>query len=182
MVYAAAMKRWIRRGAIALGVLMLAWLVVILAIGSEATVENSVDIDRPPEVVFDYASDMRHELDWNPDVESMSKITDGPIGVGTKFQAKWKQSEPLVVECVRFDRPNRLTLENGGSIEAHVDISLTPNGTGTHFVSRFRARPHGAARLFFPLFITMMGKFEAANMQHLKKAVESQPIAPTPAR
>jgi hypothetical protein len=159
-----------------------AWLAVVLALGSEATVENSVDIDRAPEVVFDYASDMRHELEWNPDVESMSKITDGPIGVGTKFQAKWKQSEVVVVECLRFDRPKGLTLENGGSLEARIDVSLTPVGTGTHFVSRFRARPHGAMRLFFPIFITMMRKFEAANMAYLKKAVESHPLLPPGAR
>ncbi len=174
------MSRFIRIAAIGLGALVAAWLVMVVGFGDEATVENSVDIDRPPEVVFDYASDMRHELEWNPDVESMSKITDGPIGVGTKFQAKWKQSEPLVVECVRFERPNRLTLDNGGSIEARVDVTLTPRGNGTHFVSSFRARPHGAARLFFPIFVTMMRKFEAANMLHLKKAVEAQPLAQTP--
>jgi uncharacterized protein YndB with AHSA1/START domain len=171
-------RRWIRKVGIAFGVLVIAWLVAILAVGNEATVESSVDIDRPPEVVFDYAADMRHELEWNPDVESMAKITDGPIGVGTKFQAKWKQSEQVVVECVRFDRPNRLTLENGGSLETQVDVSLTPRSTGTHFVSRFRARPHGATRLFFPIFVTMMRKFEAANMLYLKKAVESQPMPP----
>ncbi len=168
-------RRWARRLMIALGALMLVWLVVILAVGSEATVENSVDIDRSPEVVFDYAADMRHELEWNPDVESITKITDGPIGLGTKFQAKWKQSEPLVVECVRYERPSHLVLDNGGSIEARVDVTIAPEGTGTHFVSRFRARPHGAARLFFPIFITMMKKFEAANMRYLKKAVESHP-------
>jgi hypothetical protein len=83
-----------------------------------------------------------------------------------------------VVECVRFDRPNRLTLDNGGSIEARIDASLTPQGTGTRVVSRFRARPHGAMRLFFPIFITMMRKFEAANARYLKKAVESQPVPP----
>jgi hypothetical protein len=163
---------------IAFGVLMAAWLVVILAVGSEANVENSVYFDRPPEVVFDYVADMRHELEWNPDVESMVKITDGPLGVGTKFQAKWKQSDQIVVECVGFDRPNRLTFDNGGSLEARVDGSFTPEGTGTRVVSRFRARPHGAMRLFFPIFITMMRKFEAANAVYLKKAVESRPVPP----
>jgi hypothetical protein len=167
---------------IALSVLISAWLVVVLAFGNEATVENGVDIERPPEEVFDYAADMRHELEWNPDVESMSKITDGPIGVGTKFRAKWKQSDTVVVECVRFDRPNRLTLQNGGSMEAQVDVSLTLRGTGTHFASRFRARPHGAMHLFFPLFVTMMRKFEAANILYLKKALESRPAPPPPAR
>lgn len=33
-----------------------------------------------------------------------------------------------------------------------------------------------------PIFVTMMRKFEAANMLYLKKAVESQPVPAAPAR
>ena len=53
-----------------------------------AVIENSVQIERSPEDVFDYLVDLRNELEWNPDVESMKKLTDGPISVGTKFLAK----------------------------------------------------------------------------------------------
>jgi hypothetical protein len=53
---------------------------------------------RPPraaaEDVFAFTSDMRNELKWNPDVQDMHKVTDGPVGLGTPFAAKWKQSEP----------------------------------------------------------------------------------------
>lgn len=42
-------------------------------------IQNTVDIDRSPEDVFDYVVDLRSELDWDPGVESMEKITDGPL-------------------------------------------------------------------------------------------------------
>ena len=159
------------------------YAVALLAgLEDEAAVENSVVIDRPPEEVFDYASDMRHELEWNPDVQSMAKVTDGPIGVGTRFAAKWKQSEPVVVECTRFDRPRSWTWVNGGSLSATIEVRVEPRGAGTLFASRFTARPHGFLKVIFPLFKIMMRSFEKANMGHLKRAIEARPPGPAPLR
>ena len=148
----------------------------MLALGmeDEGFTENSVFIDRPPEVVFDFASDMRNEKKWNPDVEKMEKITDGPVGLGTRFAAKWKQSDDVTVECTRFDRPRALTLVNGGMLEGIVAVTLTPHGTGTLFTSRFTARPHGFLKFIFPIFKTQMAKFEAANMKFIKATLEKQ--------
>jgi hypothetical protein len=53
-----------------------------------AAIENSVQINRSPEEVFDFGVDMRNELKWNPDVELMEKITEGAIALGAKFRAK----------------------------------------------------------------------------------------------
>lgn len=150
-------------------------LLVLSGAEDEAFTENSVYIDRPPEVVFEYAADMRHELEWNPDVQSMQKLTDGPIGLGTRFAAKWKQSENLTVECTRYERPRALTLSNGGSLEATVAVTLQPQGSGTLFTSRFTARPHGIMKAIFPIFKLQMGKFEKANMGYLKQAIERLP-------
>lgn len=58
-----------------------------------AVIENSVAIRRSRSEVFDYLSDPRNELHWNPKVQLMEKLTDGPIGVGTKFRAKWSKSK-----------------------------------------------------------------------------------------
>ncbi len=71
-----------------------------------AVIENTVKIDRPIEEVFEYLGDLRNELEWNPKVRSMAKLSDGPLGVGTKFQAKWTKSPTLTVECTSYDRPN----------------------------------------------------------------------------
>lgn len=63
--------------------------------GREADVtviSNSVEIRCSPEDAFDYLSDHRSELEWNPGIESIDKLTDGPVGLGTKYRAKWKSA------------------------------------------------------------------------------------------
>ena len=45
-------------------------------------IRNTVVIRCTPEQAFDYLSDLRNELDWNPTVQSVEKLTDGPVGVG----------------------------------------------------------------------------------------------------
>jgi uncharacterized protein YndB with AHSA1/START domain len=57
--------------------------------GRATVIESTVLIQRHPEEVFDYLSDPRSELEWNPKVRVMEKLTDGPIGVGTRSRAKW---------------------------------------------------------------------------------------------
>ena len=48
-------------------------------------ISNSVEIRCTPEEAFDYLSDHRNELEWNPGIESIDKLTDGPVGLGTKY-------------------------------------------------------------------------------------------------
>jgi hypothetical protein len=157
-----------------LGLMAVDGILVLSGAEDEGFTENSVHIDRSPEVVFDYAADMRHELEWNPDVQSMEKSTDGPVGLGTRFAAKWKQSDAVTVECTRFEKPTALTLQNGGSLEATVAVTIRPQGTGSLFTSRFTARPHGFLKALFPVFKLRMARFEKANMDYLKKALEGQ--------
>jgi len=45
-----------------------------------AVIEAAVDIECPAEVVFGYCSDHTNEIEWNPDMRRVAKITDGPIG------------------------------------------------------------------------------------------------------
>jgi hypothetical protein len=60
-------------------------------------ISNSVEIRCTPEEAFDYLSDHRNELEWNTGIESIDKLTDGPVGLGTRYLAKWK-SAPKAVE------------------------------------------------------------------------------------
>ena len=137
-----------------------------------AVIENSVQIDRSPEEVFDYLVDLRNELEWNPDVQSMAKITDAPIGVGTRFLAKWKQSKLIEVECIQFERPSRWTYSNGGPLTVVFDITLTPQGNATLLASRFDVRPRGLMQLFFPIILRQLKRAEKQNMAHIKNALE----------
>jgi hypothetical protein len=140
-----------------------------------AVIENSVRIERSPEDVFDSVSDPRSELEWNPKVRVMEKLSDGPIGVGTRFRAKWTKSPMLELEITRYDRPSGWSYRNGGAIAVNLDITLESldDGRATQLRSRFDATPHGPMRLIFPLLLAGLRREEARNMQLIKQRVES---------
>ena len=140
-------------------------------------IENSVLIARPPEVVFDYLADLRHELEWNPQCRSMEKISDGPIGLGTRFLAKWKQSPLIEVECTAYDRPRAWQYTNGGPLAVVFDVTLTPEGGGIRLSSHFLTQPLGPMKLIFPLVLRSLRRAEKNNMRYIKEALESAPTA-----
>ncbi|MEP7046273.1 MAG: SRPBCC family protein, partial [Ilumatobacteraceae bacterium] len=124
--------------------------------------------------VFDYLSDPRNELEWNPNVETMDKISDGPIGVGSKFRAKWTKSKLVTMECTKYDRPHAWCYVNDGPVVVELNIELSATGDlETVLSSRFEAHPRGTFRLIFPFFLIMMRREEARNMQLLRQALES---------
>lgn len=137
-------------------------------------IENAVRIERPPQVVFDSVSDPRSELDWNPKVRVMEKLTEGPVGPGTRFRAKWTKSPVVELEILRFDRPKGWAYRNRGPISVDLDIALEPidAGRATMLRSRFDAKAHGALRLVFPLLLASLRREEARNMQLIKERVE----------
>jgi len=140
-----------------------------------AIINNHVQIDRPPEVVFDYLSDMNHEREWNPGLEFVEKLTDGPIGVGTRFLAKWKESEQIEVEYTCFDRPHAWSYVNGGKIAAVLDASITQQERGSLLTIRFEAHPKGLTKLIFPLVLQVLKRTERRNMGYIKSVLENRP-------
>jgi hypothetical protein len=140
-------------------------------------IENTVRIERPPEDVFDSIGDPRSELEWNPKVRIMEKLTEGPIAPGTLFRAKWSKSPVIELEILRFDRPRGWAYRNGGAIAVDLDISLEPldDGQATQLRSRFAATAHGPMRVIFPLMIASLHREEARNMHLIKKRIESAP-------
>jgi uncharacterized protein YndB with AHSA1/START domain len=137
-------------------------------------ITSTVLIARSPEEVFDYLSDPVNELEWNPKVEIMEKLTDGPVGVGTKWRAKWTKSKVVTLECQEYDRPRRWRHVNDGPVSVDLTVTLTPEAGGTRFVSTFDATPHGFFRVVFPVFVSMMRREEAKNMELIKQAVEGR--------
>jgi carbon monoxide dehydrogenase subunit G len=137
-----------------------------------AVISNSVAIRCTQEEAFDYLSDNRNELEWNPGIESIEKITDGPVGLGTQYRAKWKSSPHVVVEIIEYERPQRWAGHNGGPVEVTVRCRLEPVTEGTKLFVDFEAVPHGWFKLIFPLFLTRLRKEERANMTHIRETLE----------
>lgn len=137
-----------------------------------AVIESTALIHRPKEEVFDFLVDLRNELIWNPDVVSVELLTPEPIGLGSRYLAKWKQSGRIQVECTGFDRPNGWTYLNGGPVAVTLDVRLSEEEGATRLVSRFDARPRGMFRLVFPVFLMIIRRQERENMRNLTRALE----------
>jgi len=80
----------------------------------------------------------------------MEKITDGPVGVGTQYRAKWKGMGSVMMECTRYDRPRGWSYTIGGPVGTDLEISLTPRAEGTTLVSRAQPRPKGLFNIDLP--------------------------------
>jgi hypothetical protein len=136
------------------------------------TIRNSTVIHCTPELAFDYLSDMRNELEWNPAVESVEKLTEGPIGIGTRYRAKWKGGPPVEVTVIAFDRPDTWQTHNDGPMEVAFKARLEPDARGSRLSVEFDAQPHGWFRLIFPIILRRLRRDEKANMTYIHKALE----------
>jgi hypothetical protein len=141
-------------------------------VGRVPVIRNSVTLHCSPELAFDYLSDLRAELEWNPKCESMEKLTEGPVGLGTRYRGKWKSSPYVELETMAFERPTGWTMHNGGPIEVTFTCRLEPVPEGTRLSASFEPKPHGWFRLIYPVFLIMIRREERANMGHLRAAVE----------
>lgn len=139
----------------------------------KAVIVNIQEIERSPEDVFDYLSDLGNEIHWNPDCMQMDRLTDGPVRVGTKFRAKWKQGPQVITEVTRLERPRSWMYVNGGPVSVTLTITLepTPSG-GTRLTSSGEWVPHGWFRLIFPIFAQIMRRAEVGVLANARRALE----------
>ena len=136
-----------------------------------AVIENHVQVQRSPEEVSDDCSDLRNELEWNPDARSVERLTAGPIGVGTRFLATWKQSGRVEVEHTRYERPRAWSTVARGPLGIRFDARVTPAGPGARLDVRFEVRPRGLARLAFPLLLPVFRRAQRRDMERIAHAL-----------
>ena len=59
--------------------------------------ENSVELRRAPEEVFDYLSDIRNEREWNSTMQAVEMVTPGPLRLGSA-RWRWRAARATLVE------------------------------------------------------------------------------------
>lgn len=113
---------------------------------------SEITLHQPVEEVFDYLADCRNETRWHPDAVSVELISDGPIGPGTRFAARYRKVGRMDVEIVEYERPRRLAVAyRSRSGPAHGVFSFVPAGEGTTVSVRGGVELKGLWRLFTPL-------------------------------
>jgi uncharacterized protein YndB with AHSA1/START domain len=141
------------------------------------TYSTETVVHRPPEEVFEFCSDLRSELQWNPKVKYVEKLTDGPIGVGTRYRARWANSGPTTVEVVWFDRPHRwetTATARGMSIRFQGTVTGAPHGA--RYTADLELHPRGLAWLVASLALLAMRRQDQQHMHRIREALESSTV------
>ena len=142
-------------------------------------ITGQIEIARPIEVVFDYVADETNEPRYNSDMVHCRKVTRGPIGIGTRYEAVMKNTgpTPMTVELTGYERP--LRLESAADIPGTMNIrgamTFRPTAGGTLMSWEWEVEPHGCMKLLGP-FITHMGeRNEERIWRSLKTLLEEEP-------
>ena len=132
-----------------------------------------VDINRSPEEVFDYCSDLSHEPEWNPMMRQSTKLTEGPIGQGTRFSTAFVKAPAMVMEYTHYARPTTWSIAGRSSaLQANGSGEVQPSAGGTHLVMRMELVPKGPLKLASSLIKRrVQPKFEE-DVRHIKTRLE----------
>lgn len=138
-------------------------------------IENSVELKRPAVEVFDYSSDLRNELEWNPkEMRSVELLTPEPVQAGSSYRARWKGGPAMSIEYVEFDRPHRwVAIANSSFWHMRFTGTVEETGDGCRLTARMEITPRGLGRLFFPVLVRGLRRDEQNNMALIKRAVEA---------
>jgi hypothetical protein len=104
----------------------------------------------------------------------VDKLTDGPVGVGTRYRARWSNSGPTAVEVVRFDRPCRWeTTATARGMVVRFQGTVAAAAPGARYTASLELQPKRLARLLAPLALLAMRRQDQQNMQRIREALES---------
>lgn len=148
------------------------------------TVERSVDSDHAVAVVSAYLSDFTTTATWDPHTRSCTRLDDGPLREGTRFD-NTQQLGPLRTTLrytVQTYEPGRqiVLVSRSRALHATDRMRFEERGSGTRVVYTAQFDLRGAARLAEPLLRRVMDSVAddgAAGMRRALAALDDS-IAP----
>lgn len=100
------------------------------------TMQEKFDSERTIGNVFDYIVDFSRIDQWDHTITSAVKVTDGPIGLGTKFDLVFSmglRKIPISYEITEFDYPNKAILTGISDNFTAVDtVNIVQAANGCH--------------------------------------------------
>lgn len=140
-------------------------------------VQGDIVINRPIDEVFDFVADERNEPQYNPPMTLAEMVTQGPIGVGSKFHCVMTGVRPadMTVEFTEFDRPRRLgSTTHISNMDINGTLLFEPQGQSTKMKWLWNIEPRGFLKLLGPIVRRMGERQELAIWTGLKKVMEAQ--------
>lgn len=132
----------------------------------------------PPEEVFDVLADARNEVQWNEWAKRVDKISEGPIGLGTRFSATVQNMGRIEFELAEYQRPSRLQqhARQGAGESWHTYVlDAVPGGTRVRQQATFE--PQGVMRIA----ALLMGPLMRRHMRQMERGLKTRLESPAQA-
>jgi uncharacterized protein YndB with AHSA1/START domain len=144
-------------------------------------IKTVIEISRPVEVVFAYATEPAHFSEWQDDVVTARREGDLSPGVGSVFTVVRRigRSHQAMTHEVTECRPPLVWAARGvdGPIRSRLVITVEPlaGTTGSRLTSVLELEPHGIGHLLVPLVARRQAaRLVPVSYQRLKARLESQ--------
>ena len=118
-----------------------------------------------------------HESEWNPAMRSVRKLSDGPNGLGTRYEMQFVPGKPMVATCNRFDRPQSWEV-SGKALGMDVTLGgrVSTTSAGSHLVFHTEFRSNGVRSLVLPVIRRRWTPVMQRNVERIKSILESRVV------
>ena len=131
------------------------------------TVEDSVEIAKPQELVFALVRDLERAPEWQDSLESVD------VQAGTEVRRLGGRRQEATFLVVEDDPPRRLAISSeGGPADARATFDLEPAGDGTLVTFTLDVELRGAARIAGPIVKTTAQREVRSSLEKLKEVAE----------
>ena len=140
-----------------------------------AHARETVSSSRSQQEAFDFLSDFTSTAEWDPGVVRAAKLTDGPVGVGTRFRVEANfmgRTTPLVYVMTAYEPPRRFVVSGENSTVTSLDeVTVETDGAGSQVTYDAERKLKGPAKLLDPLLGLAFGRIADKAIAGLRKAL-----------
>jgi hypothetical protein len=113
----------------------------------------------------------------NSEGQYVEKLTDGPVGVGTRYRARWANPPPS--RSSSSIAPELGDQRQSTGHEHPVPRAPSPTPPRGRYGAYLELHPRGLAWLVAPLALLAMRRPDQQNMRRIRDALESTTVAST---
>jgi len=139
---------------------------------------DSIMIDRTVDEVWAFVTDLTNDPAWHTDILEATKTSEGPIGTGTVWHARFKPAMGISegdMRVVTFE-PNRRQVMKGdiGPMHPTLTYLLEPSDGGTTLTRHVQISVSGWMKIMSPMMGLMLPKQNKGFLANLKRVLEER--------
>jgi len=139
---------------------------------------DSITIDRPVDEVWAYVTDVTNDPAWHTDILEATKTSEGPIGTGTVWHARFKPAMGISegdMRVVTFEPDRRQVMKGDiGPMHPTLTYLLEPSDGGTTFTRHVQISVSGWMKIMSPMMGMMLSKQNKGFLANLKRVLEER--------